>query len=170
MDDNLLKYNYDDNQRVEPEWYIPIIPTVLVNGAEGIGTGWASKIPNYDIREIISNINRMLDGEEPLPMVRMVSRDLPCWVICCAKTKCLFFLLQLPNYKDFRGTIEQVMDNQYLNSGEISILDSTTIEISELPVKTWTQVGQLSHFQNILPYVRIVFIRLTQINTLLPFC
>lgn len=70
MDDNLLKYNYDDNQRVEPEWYIPIIPTVLINGAEGIGTGWASKITNYDIREIISNIHRMLNGEEPLPMVR----------------------------------------------------------------------------------------------------
>lgn len=70
MDDNLLKYNYDDNQRVEPEWYIPIIPTVLINGAEGIGTGWASKITNYDIREIISNIHRMLNGEEPLAMVR----------------------------------------------------------------------------------------------------
>lgn len=70
VDDNLLKYNFDDNQRVEPEWYIPIIPTVLVNGVEGIGTGWASKIPNYDIREIINNIHRMLNGEEPLPMVR----------------------------------------------------------------------------------------------------
>lgn len=70
VDDNLLKYNYDDNQRVEPEWYIPIIPTVLINGAEGIGTGWASKITNYDIREIISNIHRMLNGEEPLAMVR----------------------------------------------------------------------------------------------------
>uniref|UniRef100_A0A3P9ICH1 Topo IIA-type catalytic domain-containing protein n=1 Tax=Oryzias latipes TaxID=8090 RepID=A0A3P9ICH1_ORYLA len=113
VDDNLLKYNYDDNQRVEPEWYIPIIPTVLVNGAEGIGTGWASKIPNYDIREIVSNIHRMLDGEEPLPM--------------------------LPNYKGFRGTIDQVMSNQYMNSGEVAIIDSTTIEISELPVKTWTQ-------------------------------
>ncbi|XP_015240259.1 PREDICTED: DNA topoisomerase 2-alpha-like [Cyprinodon variegatus] len=113
VDDNLLKYNYDDNQRVEPEWYIPIIPTVLVNGSEGIGTGWASKIPNYDIREIISNLHRMLNGQEPLPM--------------------------LPNYKNFRGTIEQVMDNQYMNSGEVSILDSTTIEISELPVKSWTQ-------------------------------
>uniref|UniRef100_A0A3B4Z181 DNA topoisomerase 2 n=1 Tax=Seriola lalandi dorsalis TaxID=1841481 RepID=A0A3B4Z181_SERLL len=112
-DDNLLKYNYDDNQRVEPEWYMPIIPTVLVNGAEGIGTGWASKIPNYDIREIISNIHRMLNGEEPLPM--------------------------LPNYKGFRGTIEQVMDNQFMNSGEIAIINSTTIEISELPVKSWTQ-------------------------------
>lgn len=69
VDDNLLKYNYDDNQRVEPEWYIPIIPMVLVNGAEGIGTGWASKIPNYDIREIVNNIHRMLNGDEPLPMV-----------------------------------------------------------------------------------------------------
>uniref|UniRef100_A0A7N6AI61 DNA topoisomerase 2 n=1 Tax=Anabas testudineus TaxID=64144 RepID=A0A7N6AI61_ANATE len=113
VDDNLLKYNYDDNQRVEPEWYIPIIPTVLVNGAEGIGTGWASKIPNYNIREIVGNIHRMLNGDEPLPM--------------------------LPNYKGFRGTIEQVMDNQYMNSGEVAIIDSTTIEISELPVKTWTQ-------------------------------
>uniref|UniRef100_A0A3Q3VN89 DNA topoisomerase 2 n=1 Tax=Mola mola TaxID=94237 RepID=A0A3Q3VN89_MOLML len=113
VDDNLLKYNYDDNQRVEPEWYIPIIPTVLVNGSEGIGTGWASKIPNYDVREIINNIHRMLNGDEPLPM--------------------------LPSYKGFRGTIEQVMDNQYMNSGEVAIIDSTTIEISELPVKSWTQ-------------------------------
>uniref|UniRef100_A0AAQ4PU36 DNA topoisomerase 2 n=1 Tax=Gasterosteus aculeatus aculeatus TaxID=481459 RepID=A0AAQ4PU36_GASAC len=113
VDDNLLKYNVDDNQRVEPEWYLPIIPTVLVNGAEGIGTGWASKIPNYNIREIVSNIHRLLSGDEPLPM--------------------------LPNYKGFRGTIDQVMDNQFINSGEVAIVDSTTIEISELPVKTWTQ-------------------------------
>ena len=69
VDDNLLKYNYDDNQRVEPEWYIPILPMVLVNGVEGIGTGWASKIPNYDVREVVSNLTRMLDGDEPLPMV-----------------------------------------------------------------------------------------------------
>ncbi|XP_028423903.1 DNA topoisomerase 2-alpha isoform X2 [Perca flavescens] len=113
VDANLLKYNYDDNQRVEPEWYMPILPTVLVNGSEGIGTGWSSKIPNFDLREIISNIHRMLNGDEPLPM--------------------------LPSYKGFKGTIEKVMDNQYVNSGEVAIIDSTTIEISELPVKTWTQ-------------------------------
>ncbi|KAM6963798.1 DNA topoisomerase 2-alpha [Tautogolabrus adspersus] len=114
VDDNLLKYNYDDNQRVEPEWYIPIIPTVLVNGTEGIGTGWASKIPNFNIREIVNNIHRMLNGEEPLPM--------------------------LPSYKGFKGTIEPLADNQQMISGEVAIIDSTTIEISELPVKSWTQV------------------------------
>jgi len=69
VDSNLLKFLYDDNQKVEPEWYIPIIPMVLVNGAEGIGTGWACKLPNYDPREIVTNIHRMLKHEEPLPMV-----------------------------------------------------------------------------------------------------
>lgn len=89
VDDNLLKYNYDDNQRVEPEWYIPIIPTVLINGSEGIGTGWASKIPNYDIREIISNIHRMLNGQEPLPMVRRWSGGLQCHQRCRKKKSIL---------------------------------------------------------------------------------
>ncbi|XP_020661519.3 DNA topoisomerase 2-alpha [Pogona vitticeps] len=114
VDDSVLKFLYDDNQRVEPEWYIPIIPMVLINGAEGIGTGWSCKIPNYDIREVVNNICRMLDGEEPLPMI--------------------------PSYKNFKGTIDSLGQNQYLVNGELSILDSTTIEISELPVRTWTQV------------------------------
>lgn len=69
VDSNLLKFLFDDNQKVEPEWYIPIIPMVLVNGAEGIGTGWACKIPNYNVREIVNNINRMLNHQEPLPLV-----------------------------------------------------------------------------------------------------
>jgi DNA topoisomerase-2 len=68
-DDHTLRFLYDDNQRVEPEWYIPIIPMVLINGAEGIGTGWSCKIPNFDVREVVNNIRRLLDGEEPLPMV-----------------------------------------------------------------------------------------------------
>jgi DNA gyrase/topoisomerase IV subunit A len=43
----------DDNQKIEPEWYMPIIPMVLVNGADGIGTGWMTKIPNFNPREIV---------------------------------------------------------------------------------------------------------------------
>lgn len=38
-DDLLLKEQKDDNEIIEPEWYLPILPMVLVNGAEGIGTG-----------------------------------------------------------------------------------------------------------------------------------
>jgi len=38
-DDPLLNNLKDDNDLIEPEYYLPIIPMVLVNGAEGIGTG-----------------------------------------------------------------------------------------------------------------------------------
>eukprot|EP00106_Octopus_bimaculoides_P022777 XP_014790219.1 PREDICTED: DNA topoisomerase 2-beta-like [Octopus bimaculoides] len=109
----LLKNLYDDNQKIEPEYYVPIIPMILVNGTDGIGTGWSTKIPNYDPREIITNIRRMLSGNDPLNMV--------------------------PWFKNFKGTIEELSENKYLVSGEISVLDETTVEITELPIRTWTQ-------------------------------
>ncbi|XP_022047589.1 DNA topoisomerase 2-beta isoform X1 [Acanthochromis polyacanthus] len=124
VDSNLLKFLYDDNQKVEPEWYIPIIPMVLVNGAEGIGTGWACKIPNYDAREIVNNINRMLNHQEPMPM--------------------------LPSYKNFKGVIHELGQNQYLVSGEVSVIDKNTIEITELPVRTWTQAYKESVLEPML--------------------
>lgn len=68
-DDALLKHEYDDNQKIEPVFYIPVIPMVLVNGADGIGTGWMTKIPNYNPREIIENLQRMMEGADPKPMV-----------------------------------------------------------------------------------------------------
>uniref|UniRef100_A0A667ZNP7 DNA topoisomerase 2 n=1 Tax=Myripristis murdjan TaxID=586833 RepID=A0A667ZNP7_9TELE len=124
VDSNLLKFLFDDNQKVEPEWYIPIIPMVLVNGAEGIGTGWACKIPNYSPREIVNNINRMLNHQDPLPM--------------------------LPSYKNFKGVIHELGQNQYLVSGEVSVIDKNTIEITELPVRTWTQAYKESVLEPML--------------------
>jgi len=43
---------------------MPILPTVLVNGAEGIGTGWSTSIPNYNPHDIVNNIKRLMNGEE----------------------------------------------------------------------------------------------------------
>eukprot|EP00913_Durusdinium_trenchii_P024115 g22648.t1 len=57
-DDALL-----DVQRIEPKWYIPVIPTVLINGAEGIGTGWSTFLPNYHPRDIIANLKRYIRCE-----------------------------------------------------------------------------------------------------------
>ncbi|XP_052758891.1 DNA topoisomerase 2 isoform X2 [Galleria mellonella] len=111
-DDPLLVHEFEDNQKIEPVHYIPIIPMVLVNGAEGIGTGWSTKIPNYNPRDIVENIRRMLDGEEPKQMH--------------------------PWYKNFRGTIEGFGD-KYVISGEAAILPNDKIEITELPIGTWTQ-------------------------------
>ncbi|KAJ1930877.1 DNA topoisomerase 2, partial [Linderina macrospora] len=68
-DDSLLVNLNDDGKVVEPRWYIPVIPMVLVNGADGIGTGWSTSIPNYNPTDIINNIRRMMRGEEPEIMV-----------------------------------------------------------------------------------------------------
>ena len=43
---------------------MPVLPTVLLNGAEGIGTGWSTSIPNYNPRDIVRNLKRLLNGEE----------------------------------------------------------------------------------------------------------
>ncbi|KAI5712179.1 hypothetical protein M8J75_006466 [Diaphorina citri] len=111
-DDPLLTYLQEDNHRIEPEWYIPIIPMVLVNGAEGIGTGWMTKIPNHNPREIVDNIKRMIRGEDPLPMK--------------------------PWYKNFKGEIDYCGDSRFVVNGEIAILDDDKLEITELQVGKWT--------------------------------
>ncbi|XP_041476375.1 DNA topoisomerase 2-alpha-like [Lytechinus variegatus] len=112
-DDSLLTYMFDDNQRIEPEFYVPIIPMVLINGSEGIGTGWSTRISNYDIREVVANVKRLLAGEDPIPM--------------------------LPSYKNFRGTIEEFEPNRFAVNGEIAVTDNNSVEITELPVRVWTQ-------------------------------
>ncbi len=49
-DDHTLTYVEDDGQVVEPQYYVPIIPMILVNGCQGIGTGWSTYIPNFNPR------------------------------------------------------------------------------------------------------------------------
>ena len=64
-DNPLLKYATDDGLKVEPEFYTPILPLVLINGSDGIGTGWSSKIPQFNPLDLIKNIQLMIDGKEP---------------------------------------------------------------------------------------------------------
>merc|ERR1719193_1696469 len=111
-DEPLLKNNYDDNLKIEPEWYIPIIPMVLVNGADGIGTGWMTKMPNFNPREIVANIRRLIRGDE--------------------------LKVMKPWFKGFKGTIEPLDDQRFVVNGEIATLSDTKLEITELPVRTWT--------------------------------
>lgn len=112
-DDPLFNYINDDGLKVEPDWYCPIIPSVLVNGAEGIGTGWSTKVPNYNPREIIRNLKLMINGEEPTPMK--------------------------PFYKNFRGKIDVLDDYRVVTNGEIALIGENTVEITELPIGVWTQ-------------------------------
>ncbi|KAI0668658.1 type II DNA topoisomerase [Trametes maxima] len=112
-DDAVLTYQQDDGKSVEPEWYMPIIPMVLVNGAEGIGTGWSTSIPSYNPEDIVANLRRLMEGGEQVPM--------------------------LPWWRGFTGTIKKVGDNKYDVIGTVRKVDETTVEITELPIHKWTQ-------------------------------
>jgi DNA gyrase/topoisomerase IV subunit B len=106
-----LNFQVDDGQEIEPEWFLPIIPTVLVNGCEGIGTGYSTFIPPHNPKDIINNILRVLDDKEPLPMY--------------------------PWYRNFNGTIEETEPGSYISKGQWKQTSPSTIEITELPVGSW---------------------------------
>jgi len=112
-DDGLLEYLSDDGLSIEPKHYMPVIPMVLVNGSDGIGTGWMSKIPNYNPRQIINNIRKMINNE-PLEVMH-------------------------PYYGGFKGEFKQENGGKYSCKGIIERTDDTTLDISELPIGTWTQ-------------------------------
>jgi DNA topoisomerase-2 len=112
-DDALLKILNDDGQSIEPEWYLPVMPMVLVNGADGIGTGWSTSIPNYNPRDIVDNIYNYLNNEELKPLH--------------------------PWYRGFTGNIEYVGKERYKVTGTIKKINATTVEITELPIRSWTQ-------------------------------
>ena len=113
-DDPLLHYLDDDGYKIEPDYYVPIIPMVLINGIEGIGTGYRTNIPNFNPLDIINNLENRL------------------------KTKVKSFKQMKPWYRKFKGTIQKVEKNQYLAKG-IYNKDKNNLLITELPVRTWTE-------------------------------
>ncbi|GMH81405.1 hypothetical protein TrST_g1955 [Triparma strigata] len=115
-DDELLNYLNDDGLSIEPEYYMPVIPLVLVNGSDGIGTGWSSNTPNFSAREVIANIRRMINNE---PVERMI-----------------------PSFAGFNGDIipeTGKREGSFVIKGKIERLDDKTLLISELPIRKWTQ-------------------------------
>jgi DNA topoisomerase-2 len=112
-DQPLLKLTEDDGSTVEPLFYMPIMPLVLINGSTGIGTGWSSEIPQFNPLDILANIYRLIQGEEIQTMV--------------------------PWYRGFTGSIRRLAQNQWMTKGKYRVVDATTVEITELPIGYWTQ-------------------------------
>nr|GEW86672.1 DNA topoisomerase 2 [Tanacetum cinerariifolium] len=79
QDDELfLNYLNEDGQSIEPAWFIPIIPMVLVNGSEATGA-WSSFIPNYNPRDVIANLERLLAGKKMWSMLPWITGNFNFW-------------------------------------------------------------------------------------------
>ena len=112
-DEPLLTYNTDDDRKIEPHVYVPVVPLVLINGSDGIGTGWSSNIPNYNPEDIVENLKLMMDKEPMKPMS--------------------------PWFRSFKGSVVQVGPDRFKFSGIINQTSDNELEITELPIRVWTQ-------------------------------
>ena len=113
-DDYLLNYLDDDGQSIEPKYYYPIIPMILVNGCEGIGTGFSTKLPSHNPLEIIKNIENLIKGKS--------LNDIYPW------------------FRYFKGTVgymEEKGKKTLCTIGNWKI-EKLTLTITELPISVWT--------------------------------
>jgi len=120
VDDPLLTYMEDDGVAIEPRFFCPVLPLLLLNGSQGIGTGWSTSIPSHGARDVWEYVRAKLDGAEgegeggALPMIRP-------WV------------------RGFTGSMDRREDGGgYLSTGKVEKISRTSVRITELPVGRWT--------------------------------
>ena len=114
-DDKILKYLNDDGLPVEPLYYAPIIPMILVNGTKGIGTGFSTDIMCYNPMEIIQYLRQKLASSDTPPSLQEF----------------------MPYYEGFSGAISKISDNKFLIKGKYEKVGPDKIRIVELPIGTW---------------------------------
>ena len=119
-DDAVLKYLDDDGQMVEPTFYAPIVPMVLVNGTKGIGTGFSTDIMCHNPLQIIDHIQAML----------------------LQKPEAEWGAIE-PYYRGFKGSITALTSGsggKFLIRG-IHTVDAAKkqVRVTELPVGYWTE-------------------------------
>lgn len=112
-DQAILTYLDDDGFPIEPDFYMPVIPLVLVNGALGIGTGFSTNVPSYNPLDITRVLKMLLRNEE-----------------CTDELK--------PWYCGFIGKIEQ-QNQKYVSRGVWKRTAPTKIQVTELPIGFWTE-------------------------------
>ena len=110
-DDAILNYLDDDGRSIEPDFYMPTLPTVLINGTEGIGTGFSCYVPPYNPKDIRDNILNHLHGKSMKKMK--------------------------PWFRGFKGRIFE-HDDVWMTEGVWNVIGKT-VKVSELPPGRWTQ-------------------------------
>ena len=116
-DSPLMDYIFEEGQKIEPNWYLPIIPMILVNGCEGIGTGWRSQLPCFNPHEIVRSLKSKLKGKG--------------------------FTKLEPWYKGYQGEIKENPQNKgnYIVTGKYHWDEENPkkVIITEIPIKKWTE-------------------------------
>jgi DNA topoisomerase-2 len=128
-DDAVLDYLEDDGQSIEPAYYVPVVPFALCNGADGIGTGWATTVPNYAPKALIGVMRRM---------ITVVGGDVDGALSELTAIECGADDLA-PAYRGFAGAIApKAAAGTFAVSGNCTRTGDATVLVDELPVRKWT--------------------------------
>ena len=112
---NILEYVYDDGKKVEPAFFIPTIPLLLINGSKGIGTGHSTNIPPHNPVDVINNIKLWLDNKPLKPIS--------------------------PWFNGFTGKISRDSPSQFTTYGVFTVTNknnTSIVNVTELPIGLWT--------------------------------
>jgi DNA topoisomerase-2 len=113
-DDVVLTSLEDDGHPVEPMYYVPIVPLLLINGSKGIGTGFSTEILCYNPISIIDYMCEKINGGDSSKVSIM------------------------PYYEGFKGTITSINETKFLFKGKYEVLNDKQVRVTELPIGTWT--------------------------------
>ena len=123
-DDPILEYLEDDGFPVEPRFYVPIIPMILVNGGKGIGTGFSTDILSYDPLMLVEYVESLL---------KLENKD----------------ETFTPFYKNFQGTCAPFEGKKYIVKGKYTKIAINKIRVEELPIGYWTEDFK-QHIENLI--------------------
>lgn len=131
----VLKTLEDDGIKIEPEWYIPVVPLILINGGIGIGTGFSTNIPNHNPEQVIEICYNIINKLELLPEINdytSYNNNID------AILDTIEFPDLTPWYHGFKGTISPQKQGTYISKGIYEWTDDSIVTITELPVGCWT--------------------------------
>ena len=124
-DDAILTYLNDDGTMVEPEYYMPILPMILVNGTKGIGTGFSTDVMCYNPSDIIEYVRWRLDNPTLGKTDDEDEAEFECPLI-------------EPYFEGFTGDIIPVGDTKFMFVGKYEMVGKDKVRITELPIGVWT--------------------------------
>lgn len=119
LDEPILDAQFEDGKQIEPKTYAPVIPLVLCNGADGIGTGWSTSIPNYHPLDIIKNLKRRMGRHEGS------GEEHP-------------FETMTPWFRGWKGQAEPEGQGRYKFNGIARSDTPGEVIVTELPIRMWT--------------------------------
>ena len=111
-----------EGSKIEPAYYVPVFPTLFLNGSDGISTGYSQKIYPRNPKEILKYIRAILNKADKVPHIENA----------------------LPWFKGFAGDTKLVKEKdadgktttKILNYGVIEKVNSNTLHITEIPITT----------------------------------